>query len=238
MKKITRYLILLLLIMSNNIYSQEALRIVTGKIIDLDSKQELTDVKITLYNSVQDSIAVSSVNSQGFYFFELEGIDNSYRVRAVAQGYTTAEVAVAFISGNPTSRINFGLNKFQRAKTVTEKTAVKLDPIYFDFNSSYLNNQNKQDLAKIASILQINPTMRIEVRAHADARGDSEYNYWMSERRAKRVAEWLINEGRINSSRIVTRDFGKALPVKDCPPGVKCSEAVHEENRRCEFIIL
>jgi len=238
MKKYATYFMLLLLIMSNKMYSQEALRIVTGKIIDLDTQEQLTDVKITLYNGAQDSIAASAVNSQGFYFFELEKIDNTYRVKAEAKGYTTAEVAVKFISGNPTSRINFGLNRFQKPKTITEKKSMKLDPIYFDSNSSYLNNQNKQDLAKIASILQVNPTMRIEVRAHADTRGDNEYNNWLSDRRARRAAEWLINEGRIDSNRIIVRDFGKALPAHDCPPGQKCPETVHEGNRRCEFIVL
>lgn len=239
MKKNTKYIMFLLLIVSNSMFCQEELRVVTGKVLDLETQKELSKVKLSLFDADQKMVAESPVNTQGFYFFELEGIDNSYRVQAEAEGYTTAEVAVTFVSGNPTSRINFGLNKFQKAKNSTTKVkSNQLEPIYFDFNSSYLNERNLVDLDKIIQILRRNPTMRIEVRAHTDNRGSVGYNNWMSQRRAQRAADWIIKEGKIDADRVTTRDFGKDQPVHSCPPGVRCTEQNHRENRRCEFIIL
>ncbi len=277
MENITKYLIFLLLIGSNSVYSQEELKIVTGKVYDLHTKADLTTVTTTLYDQDHNSVAVSPVNSQGFYFFELEGIDNSYRVKAEAQGYTAAEVAVKFSNGNPTSRMNFGLyslangykanNGAGKPKELIEVRGVKdvievidvtalkeakgagairgsgskevrLDPIYFDFNSSYLNENNIKELNGIIEILRANPAMKIEVRAHADSRGSIGYNNWLAERRANRTADWIIQQGKISPSRIITKDYGKTQPINDCPPGVNCSEGRHLENRRCEFIVL
>lgn len=275
MENITKYLIVLLLIVSNSGYSQEELKIVTGKVYDLHTKADLTTVTTTLYDQDYNSVAVSPVNSQGFYFFELEGIDNSYKVRAEAKGYTTAEVYVKFATGNPTSRMNFGLYSLANGYTTTSggaKTkelievrgvkdvievidvtalreargatatkaskAVVLNPIYFDFNSSYLNDTNIKELNAIIEVLRANPTMKIEVRAHADTRGSISYNNWLAERRANRTADWIIQQGKISPSRIITKDYGKTQPINDCPPGVNCSEGKQLENRRCEFIIL
>ncbi|MCP1996375.1 OmpA family protein [Flavobacterium sp. HSC-61S13] len=261
--------------MSNSVYSQEELKIVTGKVYDLHTKADLTTVTTTLYDQDHNSVAVSPVNSQGFYFFELEGIDNSYRVKAEAQGYTAAEVAVKFSNGNPTSRMNFGLyslvnghknntgsgkpkelievrgvkdvievidvtalREAKGATAVRSSAEVSLDPIYFDFNSSYLNENNIKELNTVIEILRANPTMKIEVRAHADTRGSIGYNNWLAERRANRTADWIIQQGKINPSRIITKDYGKTQPINECPPGVNCSEGRHLENRRCEFIVL
>lgn len=236
MKKTVQYLVVLLLIMSNNVYSQDELKVVTGKVYNLETNKELSQVKVSLFDQDQKKVAESPVNSQGFYFFELEGINDAYRVQVQAENYTTAEVAVKFSTGNPTSRINFGLNEIKKGNDLA--TVLNLAPIYFDFNSSYLNEKNKRDLEPIIEILKANPTMRIEVRAHADSRGSSNYNLWLSERRARRTAEWIVNHGKIDSNRIATKDYGKEQLANDCPSGSRCTEQMHRENRRCEFIVL
>ena len=112
-----------------------------------------------------------------------------------------------------------------------------LSDIHFAFDSSTLNADAKNTLNQLAEILKQNPTLTIEVGAHTDARGAAAYNMKLSERRANSTVKYLIDNG-IDASRLVAKAYGETQLKNSCADGVKCSEAMHKENRRSEFKIL
>ncbi len=116
------------------------------------------------------------------------------------------------------------------------KEIAALGNVYFDLNSSYLNQRDKDLLDKLAVILKANPTTVIKVTSHADSRGSKEYNLWLTERRVKRTVDYLNSVG-ITGSRINVEAKGESVPTNECKDGVVCSEEKHRSNRRCEFII-
>ena len=108
--------------------------------------------------------------------------------------------------------------------------------VYFDLNSSYLSENDRQLLDKLIAILEEHPTVVIKVTSHTDARGTDKYNLWLSERRVNRTAEYLYAKG-IPENRVLQEAFGEEQLTNECDDGVPCSEEKHRKNRRSEFII-
>lgn len=123
-------------------------------------------------------------------------------------------------------------------RVITAVDAIfKINNIYFDTNSSKLRPEGKTELNDLVQALADYPEIKIELRAHTDSRGDSEYNLILSEQRAESVANYIIYKG-INSERLVFKGYGDTTPVNECAKGVDCSEEKLQENRRVEFKIL
>ena len=108
--------------------------------------------------------------------------------------------------------------------------------VYFDLNSSYLNEQSKPILDALADILIENPELKLRVTSHTDSRGQSDYNKWLSQRRVKRTVDYLITKG-IAPERLGAEAFGEEQLLNECDDDTYCPEEKHRINRRSEFII-
>jgi len=115
--------------------------------------------------------------------------------------------------------------------------AVNIDPIYFDFNSSYLTKRAKDELEKVVRLMNQYPKMIIESASHTDSQGPDGINLWLSDKRAKRTVDYIISRG-IDSSRITGKGYGATQLINQCVKGVQCTDAQHEKNRRSEFVII
>lgn len=109
--------------------------------------------------------------------------------------------------------------------------------IYFDFDSSYLNDPSRATLDQLTEILMQHDGVRIRLEAHTDSRGSDAYNLWLSERRAERARNYLVEQG-ISEIRLEMAAHGESQLLNECADGVWCSEAKHRENRRDQFTIL
>ncbi|MDW3191444.1 MAG: OmpA family protein [Cytophagales bacterium] len=98
-------------------------------------------------------------------------------------------------------------------------------------NSINIINEN------LLEFLNDNPDAIIEIGSHTDARGSSESNQALSERRAKSVVEYLISKG-ISKERLLAVGYGEERLLNECADGVKCSEDEHLANRRTEFKVF
>jgi len=82
-----------------------------------------------------------------------------------------------------------------------------------------------------------NPTVDVEIGAHADSRGTAIYNMKLTERRGQSVLDYLVGKG-IDASRIKITAYGETKLTNRCSDGVKCSAAEHAANRRAEATIV
>lgn len=114
---------------------------------------------------------------------------------------------------------------------------VEVLPIYFDYAKWNIRADAATELDKIVKAMKDNPNMIIELGAHTDCRGSFDWNDGLSDKRAKSSAQYIISQG-IDPSRISGRGYGESQLVNDCRDGVPCSEAMHQQNRRTEFIIV
>lgn len=108
---------------------------------------------------------------------------------------------------------------------------VRMDDVLFDFDSYSLRSDTEEKLAKISEIIKEKyPDREIIVEGHTDNVGKKDYNYTLSEKRAKTVSEFL--KGRVGHDKISYRGLGQDVPLTDnsTPEGRK-------KNRRVEIII-
>ncbi len=112
-----------------------------------------------------------------------------------------------------------------------------LGHVYFEFNSSYLSSASKTTLDKLALLMEKHVEIQFEVNAHADSRGEASYNQWLSERRAKRVMDYLLKKG-VSPNRVIAKGYGEEILTNHCKDHVACTAAEHSANRRSEFKII
>lgn len=83
--------------------------------------------------------------------------------------------------------------------------------IWFDLDDDTPKLDPVDILDKMAQILIDNPTLEVEVNGHTCGLGSNEYNQKLSERRAKAVADILIDKG-VNPKQLHVKGFGQSTP--------------------------
>ncbi len=103
--------------------------------------------------------------------------------------------------------------------------------VYFDQNSSILSRSERKNLDNFAELLLANPKLSLKVEAHSDSVGEEKYNLFISERRAKRVKDYLAAKG-VPAEQLDTRGIGEGFPVAS-----NDTDEGRAMNRRVEFVI-
>ena len=136
---------------------------------------------------------------------------------------------------------------------------VLIDNIFYDFDKATLTPASTQALDKLVALLKENSHVTIELSAHCDYKGNSEYNKRLSQRRAQTVVDYLIAHG-IEKERLTPVGYGKERPktirrkLTEKYPWLKEDDVLtqdfilkqtreHQEicnqlNRRTEFTVL
>mgnify|MGYP004453589559 FL=1 len=136
---------------------------------------------------------------------------------------------------------------------------VLIDNIFYDFDKATLTPASTQALDKLVALLKENSHVTIELSAHCDYKGNSEYNKRLSQRRAQSVVDYLIAHG-IEKDRLTPVGYGKERPktirrkLTEKYPWLKEDDVLTQEfiqkqtrehqeicnqlNRRTEFKVL
>ena len=98
---------------------------------------------------------------------------------------------------------------------VAEKKVVVLafEDVHFDFDKSTLKPEAQARLKRDIQLLKDNPNAKVRIAGYTSAAGTMAYNQALSERRAKAVQEYLINEGIITPDRLSTIGYGETDPA-------------------------
>ena len=123
-------------------------------------------------------------------------------------------------------------SKIGKETTAEKGDVFRLTNVSFEKNSSYLTNNSDQELDKVTDFLKNNPEMHIRINGHTDYKASDEYNQWLSDRRAKRVYDYLIEHGA-PADRLTYIGFGSKIPIGD-----NTTEEGRAQNRRVEIEVL
>jgi peptidoglycan-associated lipoprotein len=99
------------------------------------------------------------------------------------------------------------------------------DRVYFAFNKSHITPESTRTLEAQSGWLKTYPATKAVVAGHCDARGTTEYNQALGERRAHAAKKTLVHMG-IDHNRLRTISYGKDNPLV---PGD--TEEVYAQNR-------
>ncbi|MFV8224680.1 OmpA family protein [Christiangramia aquimixticola] len=111
-----------------------------------------------------------------------------------------------------------------------------IEPILFELDKSEVRSQAREKLKILANYMQSYPELLLDIRSHTDSRADDSYNLSLSQQRVQATKEYLISMG-VPETKISGRGYGETTPVNNCQNNVPCSEVLHEQNRRSEFIL-
>ena len=100
------------------------------------------------------------------------------------------------------------------------------DRVFFDYDSSTLDQTDRDTLGRQAAWLNRFPNIVLTVEGHCDERGTREYNLALGARRAAAVREHLVSLG-VSAARIETISYGSERPT--C---VVSAENCWQVNRR------
>lgn len=104
-----------------------------------------------------------------------------------------------------------------------------MKPIPFDLDSASLSPAATEAAKTVVACLTKNRTWTVSIEGHADERGSTQYNIALGERRARAVADYLLNAG-VEKNRVATVSFGEEKPSNQGH-----DEAAWSANRRVEF---
>ncbi|HAR35331.1 MAG TPA: hypothetical protein DCR87_00205, partial [Acidobacteria bacterium] len=104
--------------------------------------------------------------------------------------------------------------------------------LLFDVDKYDLRQESRENLTKLATILNKYPDTNIIIEGHTDSTGSREYNLTLSERRARAVAAYLAQQN-VQSSRFTVLGYGPDQPIasNETPEG-------RQQNRRVDLGII
>ncbi len=108
--------------------------------------------------------------------------------------------------------------------------AAGLQPIYFDFDKSFIRDDAKSVMKANAEWLKANPKVKIKIEGNCDERGTKEYNQALGQRRAASAKKYLTDMG-ISAGRISLISYGKEKPT--CTDS---TESCWQKNRRDDLV--
>lgn len=122
---------------------------------------------------------------------------------------------------------------------IEEKVIVlALEDIHFDFDKSTLTKEAQVILKRNIQILKENPKAKVRIAGYTSASGTEEYNQKLSERRAKAVKDYLVEEGVATPDRLSEIGYGETKPaIYEAVPKDIYSKAA-KANMRVLFEII
>ncbi len=164
----------------------------------------------------------------------VQNVKGGYNVNAdkLANPPAMAAFVERIISGN--------CDRYQQyvAKPKEKVTILTFEDIHFDFDKSTLTPEAQAILKRDIQKLKENPNAKIRIAGYTSAAGTEAYNQKLSERRAKAVQEYLINEGIIAPDRLSTIGYGETDPAMyEAAPKEHYSKAA-KANMRVLFEIV
>jgi outer membrane protein OmpA-like peptidoglycan-associated protein/tetratricopeptide (TPR) repeat protein len=185
------------------------------------------------FKGAQDTL---QLEEDGFFRLELEEASD-YQFIASKEEYLTNQefFTTKGIGRNPNMKVQTFEIEIVLDRIFLDKE-IELENIYYDFDESFIRDDAKPTLDILASNLELNPNIRIQLGSHTDCRGRDNYNLELSQRRAQAAVDYLIQKG-ISPNRLLAKGYGEEAPAIDCICS-RCTEEEHQENRRTTFKII
>lgn len=213
MKKcILNYFLLLSmpLVFSGSLYGQS----IVGVVLNNTTKAPIAQAEIILKDKDNNIVDRVISGQDGTYSYEVKTPQSVQIILAQAKGHNAGEVSIGSLEQ---ATVNFSLDLISYIQPASlggqtqdkseisspDKAKVNYD-LYYEHNSSYLNQQNMTQVNQVLDYMRNNPGVTLVIGAHAFSGGNLKYNQWLTERRLHRIADYLKAQG-IASTRVFVK---------------------------------
>ena len=187
----------------------------------------IVNAQIDLYSNMEE-MKTQLTDNNGAFKFSLNP-DGEYSMTVNKKGMLPKKVDIAMENIGENGDLDLAI----------EMDSIKVDEvltmnIYYEFDKSDIKHASELELDKFIAFMKINQSVQIEISAHTDEKGTDAYNLNLSKERARNVMNYLLEEGRINKKRIISKGYGESmLLIKNAQ-----TEDEHQKNRRTEIKII
>ena len=207
--------------------------ILKGVAVNKRSRSAEPNVVVNLKNTSTRKVTQDNTNGKGQFEFQLDP-NSSYEVVGVKEN-RLSDIDRASTVGLTRSttlfvELQLGLDDFDCGRGTV------LD-IKYAYDSADLLPESRFELDRLVRYMNDHRSSRIQMEAHTDSRGPSDYNLSLSIRRAQSAVNYIASKG-ITRSRITSQGFGESRLLNNCSDGVNCSEDQHKINRRTEAKLI
>jgi OOP family OmpA-OmpF porin len=180
-----------------------------------------------------------NVNTTVGLVLALGGKTKAAPVRVAQTEPKPAQQVVIVVADEPEPKVVEKVKVLAAEPKIEEKVIIlAFEDVHFDFDQATLNKEAKEILKNSVRILKENPKANVRVAGYTSASGSEEYNQTLSEKRAKAVEEYLIQEGVVSPQRLSTIGYGQTRPAEyEAAPKDIYSNAA-KANMRVLFEIL
>ncbi len=213
--------------------SKQAQRIVVDK---SEAKPIQWQLQLNNVTDLTESLVISSNLAKTSHYFLVRQQNNFEIIEEEGVLYLKNEAGKNVLCKGTLAQLEENPKDFIRSNNLRTSEIVRIENIYFDFDKAILDDDDKEELGKIAMLLNANPSWKLKISTHTDDRGGENYNKNLSERRGVAITKHL-SKLNISKQRLVVKSFGEEAPAVPCVT-VLCSENDYQKNRRAEFDLL
>ncbi|TRX70926.1 OmpA family protein [Carboxylicivirga sp. M1479] len=204
-----------------------------GNVFLLPDMTAIPEVNVLMVPAQGEQKRITS-NEDGTFKTRLEP-DMEYDLVFTKKEFFTKRLTYSTM-GRDTGYVN--VNEFVELELEKAEVGKSIEiEILYDLGKWNIREDAATELNDMVQFLQDNPTIKIELGSHTDARGSASSNQVLSQKRAESAVAYMLERG-IDKSRIQAKGYGETRLKNKCADGVRCSELEHQANRRSEVTII
>ena len=173
-----------------------------GEVLNKESGEKIDGASVRIIGT--DGTNLRMRTQKGEFKLKLQP-ETDYIFAAFKDGYLRDKAAATTIGLEDSKDFRFDLYL-----TPTD-SPIKIDNINYEFGSWELLPQSLTSLDSLVRVLQVNPTITVEIMSHTDHVGSDQFNFDLSQKRAQSVVDYLIEKG-ISPQRLVAKGYGETWP--------------------------
>ena len=203
-----------------------------GKVVDATSNLGLADVELIIEKLDPSK---NKTDAKGNFISETKANTN-YQIKASKDGYFSKVSSVMTLIEDETLGGSKTFNFKIELEPIVLNKEIVIDNIFYDFDKWEIREDARPPLDSLIQLLQVNPSISIELASHTDCQGDVDYNQDLSQKRASSAVAYMRSKG-IASNRMMAKGYGESYLTNDCNCD-DCSEIEHQANRRTTFKVI
>ena len=213
---------------------------IDGLIVSSNSGDRISKARVQLRDSNGNLIRESYSDDNGKYRIEIPW---QYPLTVVVDKnkYSTYTMTYNESALDSVQLADYNITIASLEELVEEKedqTVIAIDEFHFARGSTRIPTDAISELDKVAEVMKQFPQLQLRIEAHTDSRGGGATNFRLSQGRADRMKNYLLNKGVAESNILYSVGYGEDKILNQCTNGVYCLEVLHKENERYHFVIL
>lgn len=217
-----------------------------GIITQNGTHKPLEDVEILIKNRETQTSTTYKTKKSGGFLITLNndlGDKLSYEITLKKEGYMTKVLRydkLLLFDGKTELHNEIDLSMVKITKDLDLGRIADVSHIYFDLGDNFISPDIAFEIDKVIKLLEINPTIKVEIGCHTDCRYDGAYYVNLTAKRAKAI-EMYMKKRLENPERITSKGYGATKQLIKCNCDSQgsdgCSQEELQVNRRTEFLI-